>query len=374
MLQCGLLKKVQAAFEWIAADLAGSDLSIEIELDDLPRFFAQCRPTADFPHRVCKIYIGLACVPIFVGIMNRLRDLQDSGPLMLAMEVQGEGAFDTPWDPRIDPVGRSLIYDYAEDENTTTSTAKAMLLIFFHEAAHALRGHGWIPCDGEVSQEKHRRAIESDADWSAGYLYMKYALSQVSEEQMSDPLVLEKLTHDLALASSSLVFALQVHSDTEDQSYHLPHSRSMDIFNGAEIAWFEFNVPGDFVELLNNTANHLAVIDMIVSKRLEYWVQRDDPRHAIDEQEKYEVTIPICNGFSNKAALLERGVLKGARDREAEFVNDILQRKGPRILAEPLLSSSGKLTWQQRRIARCWGRGRLSSAQSTARAITKSTT
>lgn len=112
------------------------------------------------------------------------------------------------WHPTRNPVGR-LVYDYGNERDTSTSTADSVQLLFFHEIAHALRGHAWInPQDG-VGAAAHRRALESDADWCAGYLFVKHELLKLSAADRLVEENLTKLCERLAVASASLNWALQ---------------------------------------------------------------------------------------------------------------------------------------------------------------------
>lgn len=216
------------------------------------------------------------------------------------------------WHPIRNPVG-VLIYDYLRDRNTSTSTADTMLLLFFHEVAHALRGHAWIKARDGVSTGNHTRAKESDADWCAGYLFVKHELSKLILANGLNVENLSDLCDRLAVASASLNCAFQVKSDLFSGDYHLPHTRAMDNLSGAEIAWREFNISASFVDLFNNAYNQLTLLDPMLSQRLEQWIARDDPRNIADEAEKERVTDSIVRGFHEEALRFERGPIKGAR-------------------------------------------------------------
>ena len=303
------------AFKWITDELGDADLALDFKLDDTPYFFAQCRRTRDLPNRALTIYVGLGCIPVFVGITNRLLHMQNAGPIMLEAEMQGRLNMLMPmdkWHPKINPVGR-LIYDYVNERNTSTSTVDSVLLIFFHEIAHALRGHAWIKPSSDVSEEAHRRALESDADWCAGYLFMKYELRKLSSEDRSVQKNLIEICERLAVASASLNCALQVKSDNASELYHLPYMRTRDNFFGAELAWHEFNLPHNFVDLINEAYGQLALLDKILAQRLEQWIAQDDPRNIADEAERQTITEPIVRGFHEEALQFERGPIKGAR-------------------------------------------------------------
>lgn len=314
---------LQKAFDWVNNQLNYTGITLDLKLDDTPFFFAQCQPTSREPEPAFTIYIGLGCIPAFVGITNRILHMQNAGPLTLEIEMQGRLSIFSPlkkWHPSSNPVG-VLSYDYLRDRNTSTSTADTTLLLFFHEVAHALRGHAWIKARDGVSAGNHTRAKESDADWCAGYLFVKHELAKlilangINEENLSD------LCDRLAVASASLNCAFQVKSDLSSGDYHLPYTRAMDNLSGAEIAWREFNISASFVDLFNKAYNQLTLLDPMLSQRLEQWIARNDPRNIADEAEKETVTDSIIHGFHEEALRFERGPIKGARIAWKSLVN-----------------------------------------------------
>jgi hypothetical protein len=309
------VKELQKAFEWVNNELNCRDVTLNLQLDDTTFFFAQCRPTSPEPNPAFTIYIGLGCIPAFVGITNRILHMQNSGALMLEFEMQGRlSAFGSveKWHPSRNPVG-VLSYDYISERNTSTSTADTALLLFFHEIAHALRGHAWIKAREGVSVEAHARAKESDADWCAGYLFGKHELTKLTLANRLNDENLSNLCDRLAVASASLNCAFQVKSDLSSELYHLPHTRTMDNLYGAELAWREFNISASFVEFINKAYGQLTLIDRMLSHRLEQWVARDDPRNIVDKAEKQTLTDSIVRGFHDEALRYERGPIKGAR-------------------------------------------------------------
>jgi len=314
---------LQKAFEWLNDHLNHAGINLDLKLDDTPFFFAQCQPTRCEPEPAFTIYVGLGCIPAFVGITNRILLMQNAGPLPLEIEMQGRlSTFGKmkKWHPSSNPVGL-LNYDYLGGRNTSTSTADTTLLLFFHEVAHALRGHAWIKARDGVSTASHTRAKESDADWCAGYLFVKHELEKLIQVNGVNQENLGALCDRLAVASASLNCAFQVKSDLSSVNYHLPYTRAMDNLSGAEIAWREFNVSANFVDLFNNAYNQLTLLDPMLSQRLEQWIARDDPRNIADEAEKKRVTDSIIHGFHEEALRFERGPIKGARIAWKSLVN-----------------------------------------------------
>lgn len=309
------VSRLTEAFQWIINELIDTDLTLDFMLDDSTPFFAQCTPTKSFPNRAITIYFGLGCIPVLVGITNRLLHMQKSGPIALEAEMQGRSSTRLPeekWHPKTNPVG-VLYYDYGNERDTSTSTADAALLIFFHEVGHALRGHSWISPGNNDSKAAHRRSLESDADWCAGYLFMKYTLLNLSEEDRLDERKLSEVCECLAVASASLNCSLQTRSDNTSEQYHLPHIRNRDNSYGAELAWREQKLPFNFVHMINKAYGQLMLLDGILGHRLEQWVALDDPRNISDEEERKLLTESIVRNFHSKALGLERGPIKGAR-------------------------------------------------------------
>jgi hypothetical protein len=302
------------AYKWVDQELGKSDLTLELKLDDSPGFFAQCCP-ASGPNRGVTIYVGLGCVPVLVGITNRLLHMQISGPNLLEMELQGrftELTTSARWHPRTNPVG-NLVYDYADERNTSSSTVDALLLIFFHEVAHALRGHLWVRPDADASGSAHRRALESDADYVAGYLFVQYQLDKLRRDSHNVDDYLTEMGERLAVASASLNCALQVWRSDTSEFYHLPHVRTRDNLYGAEEAWRRHNLSLDFLELINTAYSQLALLDRLLAPRMPQWVTQDDPRNLTDETERHSVTLPTIRALSEKLLPLEHGSVTGRR-------------------------------------------------------------
>jgi len=312
---------LKKAFEWVNSQLNCENIALELKLDDTPFFFAQCQPIRREPEPAFRIYIGLGCIPAFVGISNRILQMQNAGPLMLEVEMQGLRAGLSSmekWHPIRNPVGM-LIYDYVRERNTSTSTADTTLLLFFHEVAHALRGHAWIKARDGVDTRAHTRAKESDADWCAGYLFVKHELAHLIKVDGICVESLIDLCDRLAVASASLNCVFQVKSDLSSKNYHLPYTRAMDNLSGAEIAWRELNISANFVDLINKAYSQLMLLDKMLSHRLEQWVSRHDPLQIADEAEKQAVTDPIVSDFLKEALQFERGPIKGARKIWEDF-------------------------------------------------------
>lgn len=305
---------LEDAYKWVNEEFEKSDLTLELKLDDSPEFFAQCSPTSASP-RAVTIYVGLGCVPVLVGITNRLLHLQKSGPTLLEMELQGrltEFTASARWHPRTNPVG-TLVYDYIDERNTSSSTVDAILLIFFHEIAHALRGHLWIKPDSDQIASVHRRALESDADWSAGYLFVQYQLDKLRRASQKVDDHLAEMGERLAVASASLNCALQLWRSDTSKLYHLPHVRTRDNLYGAEEAWRTHNLSLDFPELINTAYSQLALLDRLLAPRMPQWVTEDDARNLADEAEWHSVTLPTIRALSEKLLQLEHGGIAGQR-------------------------------------------------------------
>lgn len=305
---------LQDAYKWVDREFGKSHLTLELKLDDSPGFFAQCCPSPG-PDRVVSIYVGLGCVPVLVGITNRLLHMQKAGPIFLEMELQGRLAeLTTPvkWHPRTNPVG-TLIYDYVDERNTSSSTADALLLIFFHEIAHALRGHLWIRPNAEVSGSAHRRALESDADWVAGYLFVQYQMDKLRRKCQKADDYLTEMGERLAVASASLNCALQVWRTDTSKFYHLPHVRTRDNLYGAEEAWRTHKLSLDFLELINTAYSQLALLDRLLAPRMPQWVTREDSGNLADETEWHTITLPTLLALSEKLLQLENGRVIGQR-------------------------------------------------------------
>lgn len=306
------------AYKWVNEEFRKSNLTLELKLDDSPGFFAQCRLAASNPTRAVTIYVGLGCIPVLVGITNRLLHMQKSGPILLEMELQGrltEFTASAKWHPRTNPVG-TLVYDYVDERNTSSSTVDAILLILFHEVAHALRGHLWIRPDPDAIGSAHRRALESDADWCAGYLFVQYQLDKLTREGRVVDDHLAEMGERLAVASASLNCALQVWRSDTSKLYHLPHVRTRDNLYGAEEAWRTHNLSLDFIGLINTAYSQLGLLDGLLAPRMPQWVPQGDPRNLTDETEWHSVTLPTIRALSQKLLQLEHGRPTGQRSVE----------------------------------------------------------
>jgi len=327
------------ALQWVNEEFGKSDLTLELKLDDSPGVFAQCCPVASVQGRAATIYVRLGCVPVLTGITNRLLHLQKSGPVLLEMELQGRLTGFTAserWHPRTNPVG-TLLNDYLSERNTSSSTADALLLIFFHEAAHALRGHLWIRPEPPAIASVHRRALESDADWAAGYLFVLYQLDKLKRENQILEDHLAEMGERLAIASASLNCTLQVWRSDTSNVYHLPHVRTRDNVYGAEEAWRTHNLPLDFLGLINTAYSQLVLLDRLVAPRMPEWVAQDDPRNLADDTEWRSVTLPTIRALDEQLLQLEYRSIK----RRRSLVTSIAET-GPNYRAASFYSYSYK--------------------------------
>ena len=313
--------EVETALTWVKSALRGTNLVIDFRFEDSTEFVAECKNTGTLAARSYGICIGLGCVPIFVGITNRLRHVLLHGPLLLEAEMQGHiPMLADKWDPEHNPVG-TLMYDWIDEPNTTTSTVDTMLLLFFHEIAHAVRGHFCVSRPVDFTPEAYRRALESDADWCAGYMFMKYEIENLKQSGKLDQNSPDALCSRLAVAAASLNCALQVEGNLESKAYHLPYNRTMDNLFGAAVAWHEFGLKASFDDRINDAIGRLIVVDKILAHRLAQWVRYDDPRNEVDQQERRTSTETITQAFHEEALKWERGPVVGARALRANFAD-----------------------------------------------------
>lgn len=318
MIAQGVTEELLKCFEWFSSEAKLDEAHVEFALRDSTELLAQAIPKGG--KRNCDILVGLGCLAKFLGIANRMRNAMFGGVVRFSFQL---GHFpqlkQEKWRPQEDPIGMLVADDgVAEFRHTAQIVIDAMLLLLLHEAAHFCRGHMWI--ENKLPQFKpheFRRAMESDADWGSGYLFLLWAAKKSPEDWAiygpNKDSVIERLT----LASECLYFAFQLYANNErvEPRYHLPYTRAIDTLEGASVAWAQLGKAEDFSTLVNDAYSKLGLIERIMPSVFESWIKYDEEKSVNDIKIRNTISIGILQNSVIRSQLqsLELSPLKGVR-------------------------------------------------------------
>lgn len=287
-----IMGEIEPCFNWIKEEAEKDSGYVYMAYNDSRAWVANAKE--QMGERVADITMGLGCVARLLGIANRLATALSSGPTMFlsavgAMPFLNEFYGHKTWDPLVDPLGilmpkANTVNDY---DDTIMIAKDAMLLLFFHEATHVCRGHLWIPKEVEgYKTHEVRRALEIDADWGAGRLFVEWKRKQQSCTSF-DRAFEKNLIDSLTIASQCLYFAFQIYADNDVKQphYHLPYTRAIATLEGAHSIWREVCPVENFPELVNTAYSRLGFIEKILPYVFRDWIRVDDFKTTKDQEE-----------------------------------------------------------------------------------------
>ena len=290
--------ELERAVDWLNEYSGQDNLSFRVSFCDGNSYgaFLEERSARNSSYRDCLISVRLGSIPRLIGIANRLNMLGQS-PVIGALLLGHGGEVDwgiIPWDPETEPIGSTV---WESDTSTGMGhtldiVVSAMLLMFFHEAAHGCAAHGYITKrqNFDLLKSQYHRAMEMEADWGAGMLFAKYRT--VTDQQDAATLV-----QQLLYGSQCNYLALQIErglKGSSDANYHLPHTRSHWTLSGAQHAVEGLPVPiQDFVELVNDTYQPIQYLEKLFPKSIKGWLPYDSTRSQRDMVESRDVSIPL---------------------------------------------------------------------------------
>lgn len=247
--------------------------------------------------RDCIIYVRLGGIPLLLGIANRLQTMRDEGGYGAFLDgVFRPGIDHIQWDPETEPIGSltlNLGDPAGELEETYEIVINALLLIFFHEAAHACAAHAYIAYKLQKSSlySQYAKALEAEADWGSGLMFMKYRSR--SGRVLDEP----RLCRDFIFGTQCNYLALQValgRKNGESVNYHFPYARTACTLMGARQAWeASSNFVGDFNRLIADASHSLFSVDALFPRSIKGWLSTEDERAVQDRNTLGNVTLGL---------------------------------------------------------------------------------
>lgn len=164
--------------DWINSVISDHKQTIDIFFSDGTMFNARAgRYKCEAGTWQWGVEINLGSIARLLGCANRVLQMMDDNYLLTG----NASAFGSPrsldWDPLGDPVGILTTTEQYDLESSFRLTVQALQLVYFHEVAHILSAHPYVPIMSEPLRSDYalyRRAVESEADFGAGWLYTWY--------------------------------------------------------------------------------------------------------------------------------------------------------------------------------------------------------
>jgi hypothetical protein len=323
--QCAKLTAAELSqwADWINDHAFDDKVNFTLTFEDSNSFFALTsdRIATSSQWRDCAIVIGLGCIPLLIGIANRI-SLFGNGSTIATIVIENgfPGMFDIDkWDPIIDPVGELHADNGMTDfQKTLRITIDSLILIFLHEVAHACHAHcRFEKFHNRKLDPKESRALESDADWCAGYLFTIGLTQGIIRNESNLPLLSpEELKKRLAFSSHCTYQGFQAFQKPFDRNspYHLPNTRTHCTLSGAHVAWQEsFGTSEDFEVSINRYLSLLFYPAFMCSDAFPEWISPDDEISRSDLKSYYSVSQSLTRDILKKLRHMECAPLKGKR-------------------------------------------------------------
>lgn len=241
------------------------------------------------------IKMRLGGIPLLFGIANRIQLI--SSNLLLGAIATGNTSVKAgyiEWDPETEPMG-SITSELDTDSglgHTLQIVQDALLLMFFHEAAHACAAHPYMFGKHKYSllSEQYHKAVEAEADWGAGLLFIKFrtAFSNVSNSE---------LCRQIVFAAQCNYLALQVARGGKgmpDVTYHTPNTRTRCTIAGGEQAWtMSDRSKESYIELINEAANSIYFTEKLFRKSIKGWLPFDSDYSKRDLENLVSISWPL---------------------------------------------------------------------------------
>jgi len=265
--------------DWLNEQCYDDKVQFILRFDDHNAFDACIvKPViANSEWREYPIIVGLGCIPVLLSVANILSQLLDDQTLSNYYESM-------KYTPIYGPMGM-LTYDSIDEgngfERTTQIALDSLILVFLHEATHGCRGHLHFPRTNRPFKHiAYQKAMESDADWGAGYMFIKGLLAGLSPRTCHSPTIESKeVAERLACASQTNLLGFQSTRKPDDSgfTYHLPYTRIRCTVFGAKLAWEESGTLGaDFFDAFYEALIKLCMSDELFRSACAGWVGHND--------------------------------------------------------------------------------------------------
>lgn len=238
--------------------------------------------------RDCLVSVRLGGIPLLIGIANRLVTLSDEDDYSgFVQSVFNPRPDQIKWDPEREPIGILTFTMAPDDDNGFDKTAdiviNALLMIFFHEASHACAAHAFVAHKWRNSSRyrEYHRALEAEADWGAGLLFLKY------QYQSSQGMVPDKsaICQDLIFGARCNFIALQAALGLKggSENYHYPRTRMFCTVAGARQAWNSLGFTNqEFDNLVAEASSPFMMEEIAFPVGVKGWLYEGDARSIAD--------------------------------------------------------------------------------------------
>ncbi|MFC5514104.1 hypothetical protein ACFPOU_23665 [Massilia jejuensis] len=298
--------ELEKAVEWLNEASNQDDLYFRVGFSDGNNFGARIdeNRARNSSIRDCLITIRLGSIPLLIGIGNRLNTLSQSPLLASIMLGHSDRDFGViPFDPEIDPIGSTVWEQDTQSgmDHTLANVVNALLLMFFHEASHGCAAHGyiWNKRKDDLLEAQYHRAMEMEADWGAGMLYVKYRSATSNYDART-------LCKQLLYGSQCNYLGLQIArglTGGPDTHYHLPHTRTHCTLYGAQQAWEAITCfDQSFVDLINEAYASIDLVEKLFSKKIKGWLSYDNARSERDMAGSRSISRPMIDELQKSHA------------------------------------------------------------------------
>lgn len=298
--------------DWINKQCENDKIKFVLCFDDDLDFNASIEPplTLNGEFREHPIYIVLGCVPVIMSVANRISQLLDDDTTASFFGME-------PYNPIYGPMG-TLTYDSGDGrpdfERTIRIAIDAITLIFLHEVTHGCRAHQFFP---EFFKNVYRKAMESDADWGSGYMFVQGLLAGLSPRNGNSLSIgRSELAERLAFASQTTLLGFQSTRDPSksESIYHLPYTRSRCIVFGAKLAWEESRALGpDFFDAFYDVLAKMCMFDEIFHRTWAGWIGHAEKQSQDDWFIHDYFTVARLAEIHTALAHMEGGPIKALR-------------------------------------------------------------
>lgn len=313
MLADGCAAELQVWLSW-ANELSNEmGMAIELVLADRAGFYATVADhsvdSAKPLEKKAVITIHLGCIPRLLGLANRMVFSARASSVAFAIMNGFEGfpVIAPKWDPLDGPVGRVVADEDFSFSKTARIIIDSIVIMFLHEVSHVIRAHlhhpGVVNKKCKLTKFLYSRAAESDADASAGWLFIaghrREEIKAVTEEICRSD---NNVIHRLALSSVCNYVALQIRFKTDlslSSPYHFASTRADCIVFGAQQAWLQFGgSEHDFEVNVNEAYQFVARFEEVMPFAIRSWTDRESQESVLDFSIYKKLTLMLIDEIS----------------------------------------------------------------------------
>lgn len=306
-------KELTAWADWINREIAPTGHSINLYFTDGLDVDATVQEESAIvtaKERVTVVWMSLGSLPLLYGIANRFalskEDHHEQSGLTRSAHFHEWEKF-RRWQPEVDPIG---ILEFDHDgfiiNHTYQIVLDACVLMFLHEVTHACQAHlsvKEIVRKNAAAYPQYRRAAEADADWGAGWLFMR-GHSMLEQHEKAN----REIVSRLAFASNCHYLSFQYayrDSGGVAQLYHLPANRSQITSRGGSQAWADMG--GDhktYYDAFMETVLKMPLIELFGPMAMKSWIPYGDKRVSDDFRAYQTISLPLIYEITQRCVSL----------------------------------------------------------------------